>query len=71
MQISQNAAKKQNTVNRLNQLTDVNSQLKEAERLYNLNKKLYADKAIGSQEYKRQRMIIITCWKSSGFLYSY
>ena len=52
MQISQNAAK-QNTVNRLNQLTDVNSQLKEAERLYNLNKKLYADKAIGSQEYKK------------------
>ncbi|MFN8291386.1 MAG: HlyD family efflux transporter periplasmic adaptor subunit [Chitinophagaceae bacterium] len=52
MQISQNAAK-QNTVNRLNQLTDVNSQLKEAERVYNLNKKLYAEKAIGSQEFKK------------------
>lgn len=52
MQISQNAAK-QNTVNRLNQLTDVKSQLKEAERVYNLNKKLYEDKAIGSQEYKK------------------
>ena len=40
MQISQNASQ-QNTVNRLNQLTDVNSQLKEAERVYKLNKSLY------------------------------
>src|SRR5262245_22161026 len=40
MQISQNAAQ-QNTVNRLNQLTDANSQLKEAERIYKLNKSLY------------------------------
>jgi len=39
MQISQNQAQ-QNTVNRRNQLTDVNSQLKEAERIYQLNKNL-------------------------------
>lgn len=52
MQISQNAAQ-QNTVNRLNQLTDANSQLKEAERVYTLNKKLYDQKAIGQQEFKQ------------------
>jgi len=52
MQISQNAAQ-QNTVNRLNTLTDANSQLKEAERVYNLNKKLYEQKVIGGQEFKQ------------------
>ena len=52
MQISQNAAR-QNTVNRLNQLTDANSQLKEAERVYNLNKSLYDKKVIGGQEFKQ------------------
>jgi HlyD family secretion protein len=52
MQISQNQAV-QNTVNRKNQLTDVSSQLKEAERIYNLNKSLYAQKAIGAQEFKQ------------------
>ncbi len=52
MQISQNAAQ-QNTVNRLNQLTDANSQLKEADRIYNLNKKLYDQKVIGGQEFKQ------------------
>lgn len=52
MQISRNAAQ-QNTVNRLNQMTDAESQLKEAERVYNLNKKLYEQKAIGSQEFKK------------------
>jgi HlyD family secretion protein len=52
MQISQNAAQ-QNTVTRLNQLTDVESQLREAERIYKLNKKLYDEKVIGSQEYKK------------------
>lgn len=51
MQISRNAAQ-QNTVNKLNQMTDVESQLTEAERLYKLNKHLYEQKAIGSQEYK-------------------
>jgi HlyD family secretion protein len=52
MQISQNSAQ-QNTVNRLNSLTDANSQLKEAERVYNLNKKLYEQKVIGGQEFKQ------------------
>ena len=52
MQISQNAAR-QNTVNRLNQLTDANSQLKEAERVYKLNKTLFDQKAIGAQEFKQ------------------
>ena len=52
MQISQNSAQ-QNTVNRLNSLTDANSQLKEAERVYNLNKKLYDQKVIGGQEFKQ------------------
>jgi HlyD family secretion protein len=52
MQISRNAAQ-QNTVNKLNQMTDAENNLKEAERIYNLNKKLYAEKAIGSQEFKQ------------------
>ena len=52
MQISQNAAQ-QNTVNRLNQLTDASSQLKEAERIYQLNKNLYDQKVIGAQEFKQ------------------
>ena len=52
MQISRNAAQ-QNTVQNLNQMTDVQSQLKEAERIYNLDKDLYAKKAIGLQEYKK------------------
>ncbi len=51
MQISRNAAQ-QNTVNKLNQMTDVESQLTEAERLYKLNKHLYQQKAIGLQEFK-------------------
>ncbi len=52
MQISQNAAQ-QNTVTRRTQLTDVESQLREAERIYLLNKKLYEQKVIGLQEYKK------------------
>jgi HlyD family secretion protein len=52
MQISQNAAQ-QNTVNRLNQVTDVASLLKEAERVYKLNKGLYEQKVIGAQEFKQ------------------
>lgn len=52
MQISRNAAQ-QNTVNKLNQSTDVDNQYKEAERIYNLNKKLYDNKAIGYQEFKK------------------
>jgi HlyD family secretion protein len=52
MQISQNAAR-QNTIGKLNQGTDVESQLKEAERIYKLNKQLYDQKAIGLQEFKQ------------------
>lgn len=52
MQIANNAAQ-QNTVTKLNQLTDVENTLKEAEREYHLNKKLYAEKVIGSQEFKK------------------
>ena len=50
MQISRNAAQ-QNTVIKLNQMTDVESLLKEAERVYKLDKHLYDEKVIGSQEY--------------------
>ncbi|MGZ8511456.1 MAG: efflux RND transporter periplasmic adaptor subunit [Chitinophagaceae bacterium] len=52
MQISQNAAR-QNTIGKLNQGTDVESQLKEAGRIYNLNKQLYKQKVIGLQEFKQ------------------
>lgn len=52
MQISRNAAQ-QNTITKLNQMTDANNLLKEAERVYNLNKSLYAQKAIGLQEFKQ------------------
>lgn len=50
MQISQTAAR-QNTINRLNQLTDVGNSLKEADRIFNLNKRLFEKGAIGKQEY--------------------
>jgi len=52
MQINRNAAQ-QNTVNKLTQMADVESQFKEAERIYNLDKKLYDQKAIGLQEFKK------------------
>lgn len=52
MQIARNAAQ-QNTVSKLNQMTDVESQLKEAERVYNLDKSLYDQKVIGLQEFKK------------------
>jgi HlyD family secretion protein len=52
MQISRNASQ-QNTVNKLNQMTDVESQFKEAERIYNLDKRLYEQKVIGLQEFKK------------------
>ncbi|MDP2059295.1 MAG: efflux RND transporter periplasmic adaptor subunit, partial [Flavobacteriaceae bacterium] len=50
MQISQNAAR-QNTINRLNQLTDVESNLIEAKRIYELNKKLYDKGVVAKQDY--------------------
>lgn len=51
MQISQNAAR-QNTINLLNQYTDVENSLIEAKRLYELNSKLYEKGAVGRQEYQ-------------------
>lgn len=64
MQISQNAAR-QNTINKLNQFTDVENSLIEAKRLYDLNTKLYDKDAIGRQDlikaendynYQKERM---------------
>ncbi len=52
MQIARNNAQ-QNTVNRLNQMAEVDNALKEAERVYKLNKKLLDQKAIGAQEFQQ------------------
>jgi HlyD family secretion protein len=51
MQINQNAAL-QNTVSKRQQMADVQSLYNEAERVYNLDKRLYDQKVIGSQEFK-------------------
>ena len=64
MQISQNAAR-QNTINKLNQYTDVENSLIEAKRVYELNQRLYDKDAIGRQDliqsennynYQKERM---------------
>ncbi len=52
MQIAKNAAQ-QNTTQKLNQKTDVENAYKEAKRVYDLNKYLYEQKAIGLQEFKQ------------------
>jgi len=52
MQIARNAAI-QNTVTKRQGMTDVESQLKEAERIYTLDKTLFEKKVIGSQEFKK------------------
>ena len=51
MQISRNNAQ-QNTIGKLNQMADVDNALKEAERLYKLNKHPFEQKVIGSQEFR-------------------
>ena len=51
MQISRNNAQ-QNTIGKLNQMAEVDNAMKEAERVYKLNKHLYEQKAIGSQEFR-------------------
>jgi HlyD family secretion protein len=51
MQIAQNNAR-QNTISKLNQSVDVESQLREAKRVYDMNRKLFATHAIGRQEYQ-------------------
>jgi HlyD family secretion protein len=50
MQISRSQAQ-QNTIAKLNNMADVDLAFKEAERIYRLDKDLYAKKAIGLQEY--------------------
>ncbi|MFT4203131.1 MAG: efflux RND transporter periplasmic adaptor subunit [Chitinophagaceae bacterium] len=55
VQIAQNSAR-QTTVSSLNALADVESQLSEAERLYNLDQKLIKEKVIGSQDYKKDEI---------------
>ncbi|WP_447642088.1 MULTISPECIES: efflux RND transporter periplasmic adaptor subunit [Chitinophagaceae] len=55
VQIAQNSAR-QTTVNSLNSLADVESQLSEAERQYILDKKLIKEKVIGSQDYKKDEI---------------
>ena len=52
MQIERNSAE-QNTVGKLNQMTDVESNLKEAERVYLLDKTLIGQKVIPLQDYKK------------------
>nr|WP_262918345.1 efflux RND transporter periplasmic adaptor subunit [Mucilaginibacter straminoryzae] len=52
MQISRDNAR-QNTIGKLNQMADVDNALKEAERIYKLDKHLYEEKAIGLQEYQK------------------
>ncbi len=54
MQISKNNAD-QNTITRLNQMAEVDNALKEAERLYKVNERLYDQKAIGKQEYQSSK----------------
>jgi HlyD family secretion protein len=53
-QIASNAAQ-QNTVTKMNQVTDVESLLREAKRVYELDKVLYDKKAIGSQEFQQAK----------------
>lgn len=50
LQRTQNASR-ENTINKLNQLTEVKNSLKEAKRVYELNQKLYEKGAIGKQDY--------------------
>ena len=52
MQISRDNAR-QNTISKLNQMAEVESSLKEADRVYKLNKRLYDQKAIGLQEFQK------------------
>jgi HlyD family secretion protein len=52
MRISRNAAQ-QNTIMKLNQGTDVENTLNEAERLYKLNKHLYEQQTISLQDFKQ------------------
>ncbi|GAO44386.1 efflux RND transporter periplasmic adaptor subunit [Flavihumibacter petaseus] len=57
MQISKNNAD-QNTITRLNQMAEVDNALKEADRVYQVNNKLYQQKAIGSQEFRSSQNLL-------------
>jgi len=45
----------QNRIQQLNQLADIEHNLTEAKRIYDMNKKLYADKVIAQQEYAQSK----------------
>lgn len=51
-QIARTSAE-QVSINNRNQMADVEQALRESERIYKLNNKLYAEKAIGAQEYQK------------------
>lgn len=53
-QIAQTNAQ-QASINNRNQMADVEQAFREAERIYNLNKKLLSEKAIGSQEFEKSK----------------
>jgi HlyD family secretion protein len=55
MQISHNATQ-QNSITRLNQMAEVENAWREASRIYLLNKQLYEQKAIGSQEFEQSKI---------------
>ena len=50
MQIAQNGAQ-QNTINKLNQSVDIESELKEARRIYEMNKRLYESSTLAKQDF--------------------
>lgn len=52
IRIQQNNAE-QNTVTKLNQMAEAENAFREAERVYKLNKRLFDQKAVGSQEYQQ------------------
>jgi len=56
IQISKNNAE-QNSINRQNQDAEVDNALREAERVYQLNQKLFDQKVIGSQEFQSSKNI--------------
>ncbi len=49
------ASAQQTSISNRNQMIDAENALKEAKRVYDLNKKLYEQKAIGSQEYQQAK----------------
>jgi len=53
-QIAQTNAQ-QASINNRNQMADVEQAFREAERIYNLNRKLLSEKAIGSQEFEKSK----------------